>query len=197
MSKQLSSYNFPDVYKWLGINLSKLGCIMLDLEPLPTPQIFCQDGITDYIYSLDLYSSPDKEKYWIDGYVGLKTAHITLLYGLLQQGINLKPHVDSVLSGWVLDGVEIDQFGYFPSPYPDEPYYCIVAHIKPTPKLIEGHERLELLPHINTFTGYKPHHTIAYIEKNDDKRDWFINDLNNAFAGKKMKVLGLNYGGKK
>lgn len=194
MKKQLSSHQFSDVYKWLGINLSSLGCIMLDLEPSPTPQMFCQDGVTDYVYSLDLYKSPDEKKFWIDGYVGLKTAHITLLYGLLQSGLNYKKHVREVLSGWSLDEVEIDHFGYFESPYPDEPYYCIVAHIKPTPQLIEGHERLEFLPHINTFTGYKPHSTIAYIKKNEEQRDWFIKDLNNAFAGKKINVIGLNFG---
>ena len=185
------------MYEWLGINLSDLGCIMLDLEPLGTPQYFCQDGVTDYDYGLSLYNSPDKEKFWIDGYVGLKTAHITLLYGLTQPGLSFKPHVDAVLDGWKLDEVEIDHFGYFESPYPDEPYYCIVAHIKPTPELIEGHERLELLPHINTFAGYKPHSTIAYIKRNDEMRDWFIKDLNNAFAGKKMKITGINYGGNK
>lgn len=192
---KLNSYNFKQVYEWLGINLGDLGCIMLDLEPLPTPQYFMQDSVTAYEYGLGLYKSPDKGKFWIDGYVGLRTAHITLLYGLLQSGKNYKSHVDSVLKGWKLNEVEIDHFGYFESPYPEEPYYCIVAHIKPTPKLIEGHERLELLPHINTFTGYKPHSTIAYIEKNDQTRDWFIKDLNEAFAGKTMKVTGLNYGG--
>lgn len=196
MPKQISSYQFKQIYEWLGINLSDLGCIMLDLEPLPTPRTTCQDGVTDYIYSVPLYTTPDKEKFWIDGYVGLETAHVTLLYGLMQPGKSYKNHVDAVLDGWKLDEVEIDYFGYFESPYPEEPYYCIVAHIKPTQELVEGHERLELLPHINTFTGYKAHSTVAYIEKNDHARDWFINDLNETFAGKKMKVTGLNYGGK-
>lgn len=193
---QLSSYKFKQVYEWLGINLSDLGCIMLDLEPLPTPQLFCQDGVTAYEYGLPLYKTNDPEKFWIDGYVGKTTAHITLLYGLMQPGKSFRPHVAAVLEGWRLDEVEIDHFGYFESPYPDEPYYCIVAHIKPTDRLIEGHQRLELLPHINTFTGYKAHSTIAYIEKNEEVRDWFIRDLNDAFAGKRMKVMGVNYGGK-
>lgn len=197
LMKQINSYQFKQVYEWLGINLSDLGCIMLDLEPLPTPKYFCQDGVTAYECGLSLYHTIDKSKFWINGYVGLKTAHITLLYGLMQSGLNFKQHVDAVLEGCTLNEVEIDHFGYFESPYPEEPYYCIVAHIKPTPELIEAHERLELLPHINTFAGYKPHSTIAYIIKNEEMRDWFIRDLNEAFAGKKMRVTGVNYGGKK
>jgi hypothetical protein len=99
-----------------------------------------------------------------------------------------------------LADVEIDHVSYFDSPYPDEPYYCIVAHIKVTPELLEGHQRLEFLPHINTFAGYKPHMTVAYIRKDQGEgyRDSLIQHLNNAWAGKRMEVLPYpNLGGNK
>ena len=185
--KQLSAQQFKEVYKWLGINLNTLGCIMLDLESIFEPP---QD-------SDGLYYSPDKEKYWIDGFVAQKNPHITLLYGLLQTGKNYELHIKKLLTDCILTEVEIESIGYFDSPYPDEPYYCIVAHIKVTPELLDAHQRLEFLPHINTFTGgYKPHLTLAYVKKDDNRDNWI--DTYKYFIGKKLKVKPeLNFGGDK
>ena len=198
MNKQLKSHDFAEVYKWLGINLNKLGCVMLDLEPLSVEHWIAQDGVSSYLLGFPLYYAKNKERFWIDGWIANKTPHLTLLYGLLEEGKNYQPHIEKVLEGWKLEEVEIDDFGYFESPYPDEPYYCIVAHIKVTPELLEGHQRLEFLPHINTFAGYKPHFTIAYIEKNETVRDNLIADLRREFNGKKLKVKeNINLGGNK
>ena len=202
--KQLKSHDFPEVYEWLGINLNKLGCVMLDLEPIRMPTHIIQEHETGVQVNFDaflkeyLYYANNKERFWIDGYVADKVPHITLLYGLLEEAKNYAPHIEKVLAGWKLNEVEIDHFGYFDSPYPDEPYYCVVAHIKVTPELLEGHHRLEFLPHINTFAEYKPHMTIAYIKKDNKMRDNFIEDLKKEFSGKKMKVNEtLNLGGNK
>jgi 2'-5' RNA ligase len=192
---QLNSHQFEDVYQELGINLDNLGCIMLDLKPLPNMYSIEYDG-----GAINLYSSPKPERFWINGWVADKTPHITLLYGLLDSGRNYAKYVERVLNGWRLADVEIDHVSYFDSPYPDEPYYCIVAHIKVTPELLEGHQRLEFLPHINTFAGYKPHMTVAYIRKDQGEgyRDSLIQHLNNAWAGKRMEVLPYpNLGGNK
>ena len=188
MEKQLKSHDFEEVYKWLGINLNKLGCVMLDLDPIKIDHWIAQDGVSAYLSGFPFYISANKERFWIDGYIADKVPHMTLLYGLLEEGKNYEPHIEKVLTGWKLDGVEIEDFGYFDSPYGDEPYYCIVGHIKVTPELLEGHQRLEFLPHINTFAGYKPHITIAYIERNEVVRDNFIGDLKREFLGKKLKV---------
>lgn len=202
-TKQLSSHQFKEVYQWLGINLSKLGCLMLDTEPLKLPSHIIQDWETGtqvnfdkFFMELFMYKANNKERFWIDGYVG-ETPHLTLLYGFPTEAINYKPHIENVLTDWEMDTVEIEDIGYFPSPYEDEQYYCIVAHIKVTDELLEGHQRLEFLPHINTFAGYKPHVTIAYLKKDDTARDIFIEDLKHAFVGKKLKVTGLNFGGNK
>lgn len=193
--KQLKSHDFPEVYKWLGINLNKLGCVMLDLEPLSNMWSIEQDGA-----SVALYYSKNKERFWIDGWVCDKIPHITLLYGLLDEAKNFESHIEKVLKGWNLKEVEIEDVGYFDSPYPDEEYYCIIAHIKVTDELLEGHRRLEFLPHINTFAGYKPHMTVAYIDKNqgEEYRDTLIKNFKEAWVGKKMKVKSeLNLGGNK
>ena len=209
MKKELSAHQFPEVYKALGIDLSKLGCIMLDLEEIPNLDRIVQDpftGTQSNLYQFaggeDAYISPDPSKFWIKGFVGAEP-HITLLYGLLTPGNEspMKELVPQILEGWEMTDAEIDHVDFFPSPYPDEPYYCIVAHMKATPELIEGNERLKMLPHINTFPGYKAHATISYIradrKDSEEYRDWLIEELNIALKGAKVKVKALNFGGNK
>lgn len=188
--KQLNSHDFESVYQKLNINLDTLGCVMLDIEPLSNMWSLEYDGS-----ATTLYYAKNKERKWIDGWVVGKVAHITLLYGLLDNAHNWNRHVIKVLDGWEMDEVEIDHVDYFESPYKDEPYYCLVAHIKVDDKLMEGHQRLEFLPHINTFTGYKPHMTICYIRKDEKLRDGLIKYFNECWSGKKMRVkTGINLG---
>jgi hypothetical protein len=187
------AHDFPTVYQDLGIDLSKLGCVMLDLEPLENMFTIEADGA-----GCALYYAKNKERFWIDGWVVGKTAHVTLLYGLLEEAKNYESHIERVLSGWKLDEVEIDHISYFDSPYPDEPYWCLVAHLKVTDDLLEGHERLCMLPHVKTFPGYKAHVTICYLDKfqGEAYRDKMIEEFNKLWAGKKMKVKpAINYGG--
>jgi 2'-5' RNA ligase len=186
--QQLNSHNFEQVYKWLGVNLDTLGCVMLDLEPLE-----------NQLKGDSLYYSKNKDRFWIDGWVADKVPHITMLYGLLTEARNFQPHIEAVLNGWKMESVEIDDIGFFNSPYPDEPYYCIVAHIKQTDALLEGHHRLQFLPHVDTFAGYKPHMTICYIQKErgEEFRDQLISAFRNFWKGKQIRVVRLNFGGNK
>lgn len=193
--KPIKAHDFPAVYQALGIDLSKLGCIMLDLEPFSnayTPEV---DGA-----GITLYYAKNKERFWIDGWVFDKP-HITLLYGLMTPGNEspMKELVPQVLEGWDMEEVEIADFGYFDSPYEDEPYYCIVAHVRITKALQEGHDRLSFLPHIKTFPGYKAHVTVEYLAKNQGEqyRDTLIEQYRKMWVGKTMKVKGLNLGGNK
>lgn len=185
--QQLNSHNFEEIYNKLGINLDELGCVMLDLKsPKNTP----------VIAPSDLYYSKNKSRKWINGMVSGETPHITLLYGLLKNAHTWEVHVERVLRDWKLKTVEIDYVDFFESQYDDEAYYCIVAHIKVDEKLLEGHERLEFLPHINTFTGYKPHMTICYIKKDEALRDRTIKQMNDALMGKTLAVkskINLGY----
>lgn len=183
--KQLNSHMFEEAYEKLGIDLDSLGCIMLNLGAIKNK----------YVDEKDLYYSDDPKQFWINGWVAGSAPHITLLYGLLKSGITYQPHVESVLDGWDIKEIEIEKVGFFDSPYEGRPYYCIVAHIKPTPELIEGHERLEFLPHINTFTGYKPHFTLTYIRKDEKLRDEVVELLNNQLKGTKLSVkTGVDLG---
>jgi len=179
------AHDFKQVYEDLGYDLSKLGCIMLDLEP-----------VDFFVLPDELYYAKNKDRFWIDGIVAAKTPHVTLLYGLLRSGQEYKKHVDAVLEGVELSNVEIDHVGYFDSPYEDEDYYCIVAHLKITDELTEANEKLKFLPHINTFPGYKAHFTLAYIKKDEAYRDLLLEDLT-TLAGTKVKAGSINYGGNK
>ena len=189
--KQLNSHNFEKVYKWLGINLDTLGCVMLDVESINIPSKKDNQTLPSFYYA------KDRERFWIDGWVAGKNAHITLLYGLLGDGKDFGLHIKEVLEGWELKTIKIKDIGYFESPYPDESYYCVVAHIEMTSNLLEGHQRLEFLPHINTFTGYKPHLTLAYINKDEVMRDIFITNLKKELVGKSIEIKSLNLGDKK
>lgn len=95
--------------------------------------------------------------------------------------------------------LQIDHFGYFDSPYPDEPYWCIVAHLKPDDFLLSMNERLQMLPHVRTFNGFKAHVTIAYIAKSQGEamRDNVIKSLEEHRGTEAFYVLGLNLGGNK
>jgi 2'-5' RNA ligase len=203
MKEEINAHNFKEVYEMLGINLSKLGCIMLDTEPIILPTYIIQDindGSQcnfDTLLKSYCYKAKNKERFWIDGYVADTTPHLTLMYGFLNEAKNYIKHIEILLKDWKCEDVEIEDISYFNSPYQDEEYYCLIAKIKQTPELIDGNERMKFLPHLNTFMGYKPHITIAYLIKDERVRDDFIELLKKELVGKKLKVVGLNYGGNK
>lgn len=182
----LNANQFRPMYEKMGINLDRLGCIMIDVNCDLTR--FKPD-------EKDLYYTEHPERFWIKGFVASKTPHVTLLYGLLESGnTTWRDYVDVVLGDWKLDEIQIDHVGYFDSPYTDDPYYCLVAHIRITPELLEGHKRLELLPHINTFLDYNAHLTIAYIRKDEELRDTLVSQWNQALRNNAFLVTGINYG---
>lgn len=174
------------MYEDLGISINKLGCIMLDTETITVRNVIPEDS---------LYYANDPENHaYVDGIVSEKVPHVTLLYGILRSGPEMRKHVDAVLEGWSIAEVTIDHIGYFESRYEDEQYYCLVAHLAVTPELQEGNGRLRMLPHIDTFPEYKAHITLAYIKQDEALRDKYIAELNNRLAGTKLAVKGINYG---
>lgn len=191
--KEIKAHNYKEIYEALGYNLSKLGCLMLDTEPIKTIYYqIMQDGITAYFPE---YKAKNKERFWIDGYVADKTPHLTLFYGFLQEAGCYRWHIEKLLEGTNISSVKIEDIIFFESPYEDEPYYCVVAKVEKTQELLEAHNKMTLLPNIQTFPDYKPHITIAYIIKDEAIRDDFITHIKKELVGKELKVLGLNYGG--
>lgn len=188
--KQLSAHGFKDLYQGLGIDLATLGCVMLDLNAVPRPASL-GDG--------DLYVSKDPKRFWIDGWVADSTPHATVLYGLLTPAYEQRARVFQVLDGWDPEHVTVERVGFFPSPYPDEPYWCVVAHVFKSPELLEGHDRLSFLPHVDTFAGYQPHVTLGYIptSKGEAFRDVLVATLGAELTGVRLRVDGINLGSRK
>jgi len=178
----LSSYDIRDVYDSLGMSPAGLGCIMLDADPVPQAA---------EIPEQDLYYSKNPEQSYIRGAVSLSESHVTLLYGLLESGPTWRKLVDRVLEGWEIPrALVIDEVTSF-GPVPGEHYSCIVAKIGVTENLAEGHSRLQLLPHIDTFP-YKPHLTLAYVHENvGEKWEAFFKE---SLLHTEVAVHGLNYG---
>lgn len=179
VQKQLSARDVPGLYDDLDIDPSNLGCIMLDTELLDVRKhvedadddLFIKDG-------------------WGDGAAAETEAHVTLLYGLLENGNTWKDKVDAVLKGWSLASVKVDEVGFFDL----GDSYAIIAHIEKTPELIDGHERLTLLPHIQTFSEYKPHLTLAYVKYEQATVDKWVEALGAQYNGKTIKTRAINYG---
>lgn len=185
---QFNSHDFEEIYSEIEVDVNKLGCVMLDVSGKSIPMVPDKD---------DLYYSEDKEKFWIKGFVAGKNPHVTLLYGLMKPASEWEKQINEILSSWKMEEVSVDHVGFFESNLKNEPYYCIIAHIEKTPKLLEGHKRLELLPHINTFSEYDPHITIAYIKKDEKKRDAIVTYYNRILKGKQFPVLNINLGKEK
>lgn len=172
------------MYEMLGIDTGRLGCIMLDTYPLT---------VSDIIPESDLYEQQDAEDY-LKGYVSEKEPHVTLLYGLMRSGQELKYHVDTVLKDWSAEFVTIDEVSFFYGKDDDgTQFITIIALVKTDPNLVEGNARLRFLPHVDTFPEYHPHITLAYVKSSSPWED-YIKKLDERFAGGTVAVTGLNYG---
>lgn len=167
--------------KDMGISIAGLGCVMFDVEPLPVADVVPADWA---------YVSSNPERHWIKG---LEAGdHITLLYGLLSNANTIRAAVDEVLDGWEAGPLSLGSVGSFPSTFEDEPYACIVGHVKVTPELLDAHARLSLLPHIDTHPTYRPHLTLGYVRQEHETDA--IAALREQFAGVPLTPVGLNYG---
>lgn len=165
----------------MGINIAGLGCVMLDVDPLPTAQMVPQEWA---------YESTHPDRFWIKG---LEAGdHITLLYGLLANANTIRPAIDEVLAGWEPGRVRVESVGSFPSTFDDDPYACVVGHIELTPEILDAHARLSLLPHIDTFWDYKPHLTLGYVHRHHEAEA--VDEFSQQVAGRELITRGLNYG---
>lgn len=181
MTRPMNSHNFPAAYAALGIQLNDLGCIMLDVEP--------HQALDEIIPRDWHYISPDPKKSWFNNV--MDQLHVSLLYGLMENGNSWKQFVGYVLDGWTPDLIEVDRIDAFHSPIPEEPYSCIIAKLRVTDNLLEAHQRLSFLPHINTYPEYTPHITLAYVKQRYEKETIERFSYQIPFH---FDPIGLNYG---
>lgn len=181
---QITASQFPQVYVDLGIDTSKLGCLMLNVEPIKVSGFIPQDN---------LYIADPEEHPHMQGIVSEISPHCTLLYGFLRSATEMKKHIDAVLDGWTPEDVTISEVSFFQSNDPEENYITLIAKLEVTPNLAEANGRLKLLPHLDTFSSYLPHITLAYV-KDSSPYQGYIRTLNSMYQGKSIKALDLNYG---
>ena len=179
--KQIAASDYPDLYDDIDLIPEKPGCIMLDVVPLQVGR---------HVDSPEEDLIVEEEGEHAMGLVGETEPHVTLLYGLLENGNIWKDKVDELLSDWELTELELSYVDYFKT----KDAFAIVAHVKLTPELVDGHERLTLLPHINTFSEYKPHITLAYVKPDPKVASKWIASLNPIYKDAKVSVKGINYG---
>ena len=126
--KLVSANDFPGLYDDIDmVDVDNLGCIMIDTETIKVTK-FVDDGEADLLPPTDGHER---------GAVAERSAHVTLLLGLLENGNVWKDKVDTVLEGWGLDSVTIKDVTAFDL----GDSYAIVGLIKKTPELTDGHER--------------------------------------------------------
>lgn len=180
----MSDFSFrdvPDVYTELGIDTQRMGCVMLDVVEIPS-----------YLIPPDIYGYQDESMPYVRGFEAAKTPHVTLLYGLLESGREWEYLVNSVLADWEPPKtLTVDHMEFFPTPE-GIPFNPLVLRLDEAShqSLVEAHERLELLPHINTFPGYKSHITMGYVRK--DLLQGFVGDT--PIGPIELEVSSLNYG---
>jgi 2'-5' RNA ligase len=181
VAEPLNAYKIKALRE-MGIEVSKLGCVMLDLEPIDAAA---------FAPSNWAYYAKNPEYKWVKGFE--VRSHITLLYGLLKNANTIRWAVDEVLEGWEPGQIVVDRIGSFPSNLDGEPYACIIGHIRVTAQLLDAHARLSYLPHIDTFWEYKPHVTLGYVH--EEFEDVAIKTFSQATqGGAVLTPRGLNYG---
>jgi len=177
-----SAHQFPHLYKSLGIDINRLGVVMLSFGPhasLVDPSMG--------LHANDLYASPHPDRTWLGGEPATIKSHATLLYGLLP-GITEADVVD-VMAGWqppteVISSMVETFLPTFPEGDPDhQQYKTLVARLHANEQILDAHQRLSLLPHIDTFAEYKPHVTLAYVKASQaDQWEWALDGRTHRFT---------------
>lgn len=174
-------HEFKQVTDKLGIFPNELGAVMLDFEPI--------DNLTAIIPEEWLYYSPNQEQWWIKGWVANK-AHLTLKYGLLQKAYELKDEIAKLTEGLSLPQVRVAYATTFQDP--GNPYTTIVLALEDDPALLEFNRRLSYLPHVDTYTPWVPHVTVAYIHSGFVTPA--VERVHNMMTGRILIPRGLNLG---
>lgn len=182
---QIAARDYPGLYDDLVIDQRAIssdeyrGCIMLNTEKIPVAQ-YVKDSPNDLHIEEGGHTT---------GLVGEIEPHVSLLFGLLNNGNTWKDKVDTVLRGWKCNTVTIKEVSFFDL----GDSYAIIGLVEKTDELIDGHERLTLLPHVSTFSDYTPHITLAYINHDVDPEKW-VKPLGKKYNGQKVATRGINYG---
>ena len=129
------------------------GCVMVEVP------VSNWNEITSYIDPEDVYTGDD------DTHGIQDNPHVTILYGL-HDGVT-EEQIKSVFEGFTESiNIEVDGIGIFEN----KDYDVVKFNVNPDGALQELHNRLSEFPNSNSFPDYKPHITIAYVNKGTGKK---------------------------
>lgn len=146
------------MYEGAGIDLYSLRAVMLNVANIPVSSFL---DVGD-----ELFFGADHKTRYAQGAVAETAAHLTLHQGILQSvPLDL---IERVLDGWEPEPAVIDRIHVFDAPE----FFCVVAKVRQSENIREGHDRLRLLPHIDCFAEHTPHITLAYVKRSADISQW-------------------------
>jgi DNA polymerase III epsilon subunit-like protein len=129
------------------------GCVMVEVP------VSNWDEITSYINPEDVYTGGD------DAHGIQENPHVNILYGL-HEGVT-EEDVKSVFEGFTGSiNIEVDGIGVFEN----KDYDVVKFNVNPDGALQDLHDKLSEFPNSNSFPDYKPHITIAYVNKGTGKK---------------------------
>jgi hypothetical protein len=176
MIKEIDYHKFDNIYKELGVQAYDLGAVLLECND---PKL----GDINMRWLADPQNPPGKQY------------HLTLFEGLLKSAQEWKQYINQVLQGWnhlnhllIITDVEALE-----SPHKED-YFVIVATIKIDDWIMDGHERIAFLPHINSYQEFVPHVTLAYVKKDVNIKNQAIKFFQDKLVGKSFKIKNINYG---
>lgn len=194
MSNRNNFVGREELMAHLGVDVKTLGYVGLTFDQLEVQKNLSygsESGVaiieSDYVYA------PEGDyRSWVKGPVGESGAHVTAKYGLLIPAHEIQPAVNELI-GWPREvSVEVVDITVFPSPYPDLPYGCLVALLGGE-ELAEMNASLSVLPHVDSFSEYRPHLTLAYL-KPEVASYAGIAEATRWLLGTKLTVTGIDYG---
>jgi 2'-5' RNA ligase len=130
----------------------EFGCAMIELKHENFLKMF--NEVTSKIDEKDVYEEPGQTTHGIEN-----NPHLTLLYGF-EKEVNIE-NIKSKLQGFKDITIEIDGVDFFEN----ENYDVLKFNVKLTKQLEDIHNKLSELPNQDKYPQYRPHITIAYLNK--------------------------------